>query len=49
VKINDSNWDGWQKMQHVHKMPDGRSISIHYWRNPNTNEMTGFKFKNPIF
>lgn len=46
-KINDSNWDGWQKIEHSHKLPNGKNITIHYWHNPETNVNTGFKFKTP--
>jgi hypothetical protein len=34
------------KMQHVHVLPDGTKITIHYWYNPITGEMSGFKFKS---
>ncbi len=46
-KINDPSYQGWQKMQYVHKLPDGSSITIHYWYNPQTGIMTGFKFTTP--
>jgi hypothetical protein len=44
-KINDPQYQGWIKMQHVHILPDGGKIIIHYWYNP----LTGFKFKNIPF
>jgi hypothetical protein len=44
-KINDPAWQGWDKMSHIHHLPNGGRIEIHYWRNPLTGEMTGFKFK----
>lgn len=46
-KINDSNWDGWQKMQHSHQLPSLDNITIHYWHNPENNMNTGFKFTTP--
>jgi hypothetical protein len=33
------------KMQHVHRGLDGTMITIHYWQNLITGELTGFKFK----
>ena len=46
-KTNDPHWQGWEKWQHSHRLPNGQNITIHYWRNPTTNELTGFKFKTP--
>jgi RHS repeat-associated protein len=44
-KINDTAWQGWQKIQYLHQNPNGSNIVIHYWRNPQTGVVTGFKFK----
>lgn len=44
-QTNDPEWYGWQKMQHIHKTPTGDNITIHFWKNPITGEVTGFKFK----
>lgn len=44
-KINDPNFQGWEKMQHVHVNPDGTRTVVHYWRNPTTGEVKFFKFK----
>lgn len=46
-RINDPKWADWQKMSHTHTTYDGKTIEIHYWRNPTTGETTGFKFKHP--
>lgn len=35
-------------MQHTHKNPDGSTTTIHYDRNSQTGELSGFKFKDPI-
>lgn len=46
-KINDQKWKGWQKMQHSHlDLNTNTNITIHYWYNPETRTMSGFKFKN---
>jgi len=44
-KINDTNWQGWQKMEHIHISPEGEQTIIHYWKNPQTSEVRFFKFK----
>jgi RHS repeat-associated protein len=44
-QINDSYFQGWQKMQHTHTTPSGETITIHYWKNPLTGEIKFFKFK----
>jgi len=45
--INDPQYpeDTWAKIQHVHVNPDGSKIVIHYWRDLQTGEGEGFKFK----
>jgi hypothetical protein len=45
--INDPKYPEnlWAKMQHVHPTPDGNSIAIHYWKNLQTGQCEGFKFK----
>ncbi len=35
----------WAKMSHVHKLPGGGQIEIHYWENLKTGLREGFKFK----
>lgn len=34
----------WVKMQHTHETPDGRTISIHWFRNQTTGQNVEFKF-----
>ena len=43
--LKDPRYRGWQKMQHVHRNPDGSNTVIHYIRNPETGYTTDFKFK----
>lgn len=46
-QIKDPNWKGWQKIQHNHlDLNTNKNITIHYWYNPETRTMSGFKFKN---
>lgn len=47
LRINDGKWNGWLKMTHSHRLPDGQNITIHWWHNPFTGENVGYKFKNP--
>jgi RHS repeat-associated protein len=35
----------WSKKQHVHRSPNGRNTTIHYWENLITGARHGFKFK----
>jgi hypothetical protein len=35
----------WIKKSHLHQLPGGRSIQIHYWENSVTKARLGFKFK----
>jgi RHS repeat-associated protein len=45
--IRDPNFpqDVYAKVQHVHRALDGTTITVHYWNNLVTGELTGFKFK----
>jgi hypothetical protein len=35
----------WVKMQHTHRVPDGRQVNIHWFRNLTTGQNVQFKFK----
>ena len=43
--LNDPNFKGMEKWQHVHRNPDGTNINIHYVRDPVTGKLLDFKFK----
>ena len=43
--LSDPRYQGWEKIQHIHRCLDGRNIVIHYIRNPKTGYITDFKFK----
>jgi RHS repeat-associated protein len=46
-KVNDPRYkDTHDKMRHNHPHPDGTNTEIHYWKNRDTGETSGFKFKN---
>ena len=49
-QIKDPNFPEtvWGKMQHTHTRPDGLNITIHYWKNLQTGESMGHKFKTPV-
>jgi hypothetical protein len=49
TKFGDPKFQGsgWQKMQHIHELPGGKEINVHYMKNVETGETTQFKFKNP--
>lgn len=45
-EIGDPRYSGTHvKMQHIHKHPDGSKTVIHYWKELDTGELSGFKFK----
>ena len=48
MKIKDPNYpyERWQKMQHQHINSDGSKVNIHYWKNKETGQTHGFKFKD---
>jgi hypothetical protein len=43
--LNDPKFKGMDKMQHVHKHPNGTQTNIHYVRDPKTGKTMDFKFK----
>ena len=46
-KIKDPRYpeDKFDKKSHIHKNPDGSQTEIHYWKNLETGEISGKKFK----
>ncbi|MDD9952191.1 MAG: hypothetical protein OXT67_11575, partial [Zetaproteobacteria bacterium] len=47
INMTDTRWpgsQGWQKWQATHKTSDGKTITIHYVRNKNTDKVDDFKF-----
>ena len=36
----------WKKVQYTHDLPNKEKINIHYWKDKETGEKHGFKFKN---
>ena len=49
MTIKDPKYNNgeWQKMEHIKRNKDGKAeVDIHYWKNKNTGESHGFKFKN---
>lgn len=46
--INDSAWQGWEKLQWVHRAADGTKTVVHFMRNVTTGETAGFKIKEVV-
>ncbi len=45
-RIKDPKYkDTHTKYEHTHKSPDGKNITVHYWKNNSSGELSGFKFK----